>query len=295
MSQEWTGVSERGHPLAYEIILRLGLLLGRPLSRLLLIPITAYFFLTAPRVRQASRQFMERALDRAPKTRDLWRHLFCFATTLLDRIYLLTGQHGKLDITIHGRRELDSRIQSNRGCMLLGSHLGSFEVLRALGMARTDLDIRVVMETHQTPGVDSILQRLNPAAAGTVIPLQAPDALLRVQESLQNGAVVGFLGDRLVNTKRSASASFLGQTTRFPTGPLHIARRLGVPVVLFFGIHLGGKHYEIHLEPFLDPENGGEQDKSRLEDDVARYARRLEAYARAYPYNWFNFYDFWNA
>lgn len=295
MSQEWTGVSERGHPLAYEIILRLGLLLGRPLSRLLLIPITAYFFLTAPRVRQASRQFLARALDRAPTARDLWRHLFCFATTLLDRIYLLTGQHDKLDITIHGRRELDNRIHPNRGCMLLGSHLGSFEVLRALGMARTDLDIRVVMETHQTPGVDSILQRLNPAAAGTVIPLQAPDALLRVQESLQNGAVVGFLGDRLVNTKRSASASFLGQTTRFPTGPLHIARRLEVPVVLFFGVHLGGKRYEIHLEPFLDPENGGEQDKSRLEDDVARYARRLEAYARAYPYNWFNFYDFWNA
>jgi len=295
MSQEWTELSERGHRLAYEVILRLALFLGRSLSRLLLLPITTYFFLTAPQARQASSQFLTRALDRAPTLQELWRHFFCFATTLLDRIYLLTGQHGKLDITIHGHSELDSRIEQGKGCMLLGSHLGSFEVLRALGMARTDLDIRVVMETHQTPEIDSILQRLNPAAAGTVIPLQAPDALLKVQESLQNGAVVGFLGDRVVNTNRSASVPFLGQSTHFPTGPLHIARRLEVPVVLFFGVHLGGKRYEIHLEPFLDPGNGDEGNHAHLESDVTRYAQRLEAYARAYPYNWFNFYDFWDA
>lgn len=295
MSQEWTGLSERGHPLAYKIILRLALLLGRPLGRLLLVPITAYFFLTAPRARQSSRQFLTRALDRAPTLGDLWRHFFCFATTLLDRIYLLTGKQGKLDITIYGDTELDSRIQRGNGCMLLGSHLGSFEVLRALGMTRTDLDIRVVMETHQTPEIDSILQRLNPAVAGTVIPLQAPDALLKVQESLQNGAVVGFLGDRVVNSNRSASVPFLGQATYFPTGPLHIARRLEVPVVLFFGVHLGGRRYEIHLEPFLDPGNDNEGSQPDLESEVSRYARRLEAYAHAYPYNWFNFYDFWDA
>jgi predicted LPLAT superfamily acyltransferase len=30
-----------------------------------------------------------------------------------------------------------------------------------------------------------------------------------------------------------------------------------------------------------------------LDGMIGRYAKRLESYARAAPYNWFNFYDFW--
>lgn len=294
MTQKWTGLAERGNTLAYKIIVRVALSFGRPIGRLLLFPITAYFFVTAPRVRQASQRFLEQALDRPARWSDLWRHFLCFATTVLDRVFLLTGHQGILNITVHGREGLDERLRAGQGCLLLGSHLGSFEVLRALGMARSDLDIRVVMETNQTPGVDSILQRLNPQMAETVIPLQSPDALLQVQEAFKKGAVVGFLGDRVVNTKRSVVAPFLGRNAPFPTGPIHIARRLGVPVVLFFGIHRGGNRYEIHLEPFRDPEPGTAPGQPPLEQDVARYAERLGTYARAYPYNWFNFYDFWN-
>jgi predicted LPLAT superfamily acyltransferase len=32
-----------------------------------------------------------------------------------------------------------------------------------------------------------------------------------------------------------------------------------------------------------------------LRDLVERYAARVEHHCRTAPYNWFNFYDFWNA
>ena len=294
MSTSWTRTAERGHPVAYRLMLRTALLLGRPLSRLFLVPITAYFLATAPRARRASRRFLRRALGRAPGPGDLWRHFFYFASTLLDRVYLLTGRQRALRIAMHGQAELDRALAQGRGCLLLGSHLGSFEVLRALGVARRDLAVKVVMETNQTPGVDTLLRQLNPEVARTVIPLEAPDSLLQVRDSLEDGGVVGLLGDRVVNEQRSAAAPFLGRNASFPTGPLHIARRLGVPVLLFFGLYRGGNRYEIRFEPFLEGTGAPQEDAMDLGRDVARYAARLEEQARRHPYNWFNFYDFWN-
>ena len=67
------------------------------------------------------------------------------------------------------------------------------------------------------------------------------------------------------------------------------------PVILFFGLYRGGNHYEIHFEHFAD-EIVVSRDR-RAEDIqlwVQRYAERLEHYTRLAPYNWFNFYPFWD-
>lgn len=285
--------AERGTPGAFKLILRLALAFGRPFTRALLFPITAYFFATAPAPRKASRAFLGHVLGRKPSPLDLWRHFHCYATTLLDKVYLLADRSETLDIRIHGKTDLDRSLEKGKGCILLGSHLGSFEVLRVLALHHTDRPIRVVMETAQTPEIDRILEGLNPRIKDSLIPLGSPGALLRVQESLQAGAMVGFLGDRLVNPNRALSVPFLGVPARFPTGPLHIALRLGVPVILFFGIYRGGNRYDVHFEPFLDPAATSEAVKPDLQDEVGRYVSRLEAYTHQYPYNWFNFYDFW--
>jgi len=294
MRESWTKAPQRGHPFAYRLILRIALAFGRPAARALLYPITAYFFLTSSSSRQVSRDFLKKALGRPATLLDSWRHHHCFASALLDRVFLLAGHHDVLRVSVHGQEPLDRLLEEGRGFMLLGSHLGSFEVLRALGVIRRGRPIRVVMETNQSPAVSRLLEGLNPKVAQTVIPQESPDALLRIQQSLQEGAMVGLLGDRVINEQRSTTAPFLGKEARFPTGPLYIARRLDVPVVLFFGVHLGGNRYEIHFEAFRQPGADSSGDSERVEELVARYAERLEAYARAYPYNWFNFYDFWN-
>ena len=66
------------------------------------------------------------------------------------------------------------------------------------------------------------------------------------------------------------------------------------PIILFFGLYRGGKRYDIYFEQFaheiiLNREHRTEE----IHDWMQRYARRLEHYARLAPYNWFNFYPFW--
>jgi predicted LPLAT superfamily acyltransferase len=65
--------------------------------------------------------------------------------------------------------------------------------------------------------------------------------------------------------------------------------------MLAFGLYRGGNRYDLHFDPFSD---GLVIERSRRAEALAeilqRFADRLAHYARLAPYNWFNFYDFWN-
>ena len=121
------------------------------------------------------------------------------------------------------------------------------------------------------------------------------DTLLKVKESLDAGFLVGMLGDRVSSGDKTTQCQFLGAPATFPAGPILLAATMHCPVILFFGLYRGGRRYEIYFEHFAD-EIILNRDR-RAEDVqhwVQRYAGRLEHYARLAPYNWFNFYPFWD-
>jgi predicted LPLAT superfamily acyltransferase len=120
--------------------------------------------------------------------------------------------------------------------------------------------------------------------------------LLRARESIERGEIVGVLGDRALRADRNTRCDFLGAAASFPQGPLLIASILETPVVLFFGLYLGGRRYALHFESFADALDLGRGARpAALQPWIERYAARLEYYCRHAPYNWFNFYDFWRA
>jgi predicted LPLAT superfamily acyltransferase len=121
------------------------------------------------------------------------------------------------------------------------------------------------------------------------------DTLLTVKESLDAGFFVGTLGDRVSNDGKTARCQFLGRSAAFPVGPIVLAAMTHRPVILFFGLYRGGNRYEIYFEHFAD-EIALDRDRRAEEIQLwmQRYAQRLEYYARLAPYNWFNFYPYWD-
>ena len=102
------------------------------------------------------------------------------------------------------------------------------------------------------------------------------------------------LGDRITTGDKVVPVEFLGRPALLPMGPMVLASMLGAPVILFFGVHLGARRYEVRFEPFAD--RLAVERSTRTADLTAwaqRFAARLEGVCRAHPYNWFNFYDFW--
>jgi predicted LPLAT superfamily acyltransferase len=177
---------------------------------------------------------------------------------------------------------------------LLGSHLGSFEVLRAVARQKSPVPVKVLMYRASSGPYSRLVEALDPAFANDIIEIGTPEAMLRVRESLERGEMVGILADRAPHDDRTAAVPFLGDVARFPTGPLILAAALGAPIVLFFGVCTGSRQYAVFFEHFADRIV---LDRARRAEDVAiwvrAYVEKLEAYCRRYPFNWFNFYDFW--
>ena len=294
MSHDWTQDKERGTEFFMLLIKWIALHLGRSVARLLLLPITAYFFLFAPDARRASYRFLHRIQGSPAHWWQVARHLHHFSATILDRVFLLTGKHGQLDITVHNADLVFAHTTPGNCAVLLGSHLGSFEVLRALAVSDQKLRLKVLMHEAHNELVTRILHALNPEVAETVIPLGTPNSLLKANEYLQQGYLIGILGDRVVDRAKATACDFLGSQTDFPTGPMLTAAALKAPVILFFGLYQGGRRYEIHFELLA---NQVTIDRNRRAQDVQlwtqRYADRLAHFTRISPYNWFNVYDFW--
>jgi predicted LPLAT superfamily acyltransferase len=268
--------------------------IGRPAARALLYPIAFYFVITNRSGRRVSRDYLHRVRGQPVHWWNVFRHFHFFASTILDRVYLLRGEFEHFHVTLHGAEILHRQMQTGKGCILLGSHLGSFEVLRTLGVTK-HFQLKVLMDIAHNENITRLLDALNPAVASTVIVPDHPDTLLRVKESLDAGFLIGTLGDRVTNDGKTVRCNFLQGPAVFPAGPITIAAVMHCPVILFFGIYRGSNRYDIYFEQLAEEIV---MDRARRAQEIQswtqRYVDRLEHYARLAPYNWFNFYPFWD-
>ena len=289
---EWTRRDERGSAFMVRLMTWISLRFGRRAGRCVLPLIVAYFLLLAAPARRASRIYLRRALGREPRWRDLYRHLHFFASTIHDRIYLVNDRFDLFDIEVHGGELVTDLLATGRGALLMGAHLGSFEVLRA--RARPKLDVTMVMYEENARKVNAALAAANPAARLDIIPLGRVGSMLQVRQRLLDGAIVGILGDRSLGGDETVSVSFLGAPAALPSGPFRLAAMLRQPVIFMAGVYLGGNRYRIHFEALADfSAIRTEARDAVLHESVARFAAVLERHCRAAPYNWFNFFDFW--
>jgi predicted LPLAT superfamily acyltransferase len=296
MSGHWATQRERGSVLGMKLIVWFTAVFGRAASRTLLYPVCLYFMLVARRSTRASRQYLEQVLGRRPTWREVFRHYYYFAVTLLDRGLLLAGLPQRFDFGSENAGIVRRLAASQRGCLLLGAHLGSFDVARMLGEVRHHTDIHMMMYEENAQKVNTAIESFGGRSRMNVIPIGGLDSLLQARDRLDCGEWVGILGDRVIASERLVRVPFLGSQAAFPAGPFLMASILKVPVVLFASLYLGGNRYKEYFELFAEEITIDRRHREAdLEKWVRRYAERLEHYCRLAPYNWFNFYDFWGA
>ena len=102
MSAQWKQRPEGGGLFALWLIRSIARYGGRPLARACLYPITLYFLAVRGPERHASRAYLSRVLGRVPTLWDVARHIHTFASTILDRIFLLSGELQRFAIAVEG-------------------------------------------------------------------------------------------------------------------------------------------------------------------------------------------------
>jgi len=292
---EWRQQPERGSRLLLSWMAFVSLRLGRRFGRLILYAIAAYYFVFAPRARRHMRRYLRRALGRAPRARDRFRHVLSFATSIHDRVYLLADRPELFQVTVSGEPQMRAVLARGRGAVLLGAHVGSFEIVRIVGALRAGVTVTMAMYPDNARKINAMLQAIGATNPPEFIAVGQLDSMLRLRERLDQGALIGMLADRRFhNDEATLEVNFLGATARFPLGPMRIAAALGAPVVFMCGLYQGGNRYHVVFEPLADFASIARTERAAaIESAVRRYGELLEHCCCSEPHNWYNFFDFW--
>ncbi|MCW8900882.1 MAG: lipid A biosynthesis acyltransferase [Gammaproteobacteria bacterium] len=293
MSQDWSVKKERSNPATLKLICWIALHTSRFFARFFLYPITFYFYLTSAQVRTASEHYLKRINGLTGNSWQVAKHIFYFSATILDRVYFLTDQFHRFDIKIHGIEHIETQQASGQGCILLGAHLGSFDLLRSLAI-QNKMPFKILMYQDHNAMITQVFNSLNPELENSVINLANENAMLEMNECLNVGIMVGMLGDRYVKNDKRITCQLLGDDVEFPAGPLTLATITKAPVFFFCGVYCGKNKYEIYIEKIADGQKLARGERENyVKDTTQKYVSRIEYYLKKYPYNWFNFYDFW--
>ena len=291
--QRWRTTAEKGSVLGVRFVLWLATAFGRGPARLFVRILAFYYTLVAPEARRGARAFLAR-VDAPTTFGRAYLQILRFAQVTLDSLFLMSGKVDRFRVTRTGHVYLEELRERRRGAILLGAHLGSMYAMRAQSGVES-LPLYAVVYTKHAERINAVLREIDPGGHAQLLQMgEGVDFMLRIKELIEDGAIVAILADRVGSDDRAATATFLGDEARFPTGPYILAATLKCPVYLTFGLYRDPDGYDLFCEPFAERiELPRKRRQEALEEYAQRYANRLEHFVRLAPDNWFNFYDFW--
>jgi predicted LPLAT superfamily acyltransferase len=201
------------------------------------------------------------------------------------------------DVTFDDPAAFDALVESGRGALVIGAHLGNLEMTRALAVRGAHANVTAIVYTGHARRFNSVLASANDEFRERLVEVSdfGPETALMMQARVEAGELLVIVGDRVPahDAGRTTQAQFLGAPASFAQGPYILAHALGCPVYLFFCLKERAG-YRLYFEPFAERIELPRRERAeRLAQWTRHYAERLEHYCRKAPYQWFNFFDFW--
>ncbi|MFP3089348.1 hypothetical protein LQZ21_03370 [Treponema sp. TIM-1] len=296
---------------------RLLLLLFRLLPvyflRFLAFPVGFFYYIFSKKGRDESRRYLKKVAafkrgDKKPPRSPL-RHILAFSITLVEKVESWGGKFFLDRVHFHDDdiRDLKNRLESGEGAFLICSHLGNAELLRALaGFNRTgvsrEIPVTSVMEGSVTAHFNRMLRELNPQSEIRTVDARnfGPDTAVLLQDRLAAGELVVIAGDRTsINTRNKHFLfPFLGEAAPFAYGPFFLAALLNAPVYFVFALRrkdlsLKSEYDMLVRKSTVSFDGPRKEREDRIRELARNFAATLEEYCKKYPYQWYNFYDFW--
>lgn len=304
-SARWNELAEVGSAWALRFAGRFHRTFGRRPSLALAALIALYFVLRNAPGRRASARYLARiaetpgaraVIGSSPGWRHVLRHFYEMAICTYDRMVVWSGAVDDMDLAYDGAERIFDVARSGRGALLFGAHVGNLDLL-AFVARRYELRINVVAYLDNAERVTSFFESLG-ADRPRLIPLVpgSIDAAMEIRACIERGEIVAVMADRTPPgaQDRVATASFLGQAAKFPLGPFLLAAVLGCPVYFALCVRDADARYTAILRQISRGERvPREKREACAQRMLERYVRLLEEVCERYPYQWFNFFDFW--
>jgi len=172
------------------------------------------------------------------------------------------------------------------GFVSLTAHVGNWELAGRLLAGRAARPTHVVVAEEEARDLERWVRRDGDGVR--FLSRSRPTVSLELVAALRRGEVVAAQGDRALGTRGDALIPFFGAPAPFPLGPFVLARAVGVPLIPAFCLLDETHRYTVSVAEPIYVCRGGEEESARA------WVGLLEETVRAWPTQWFNFFDVWS-
>ena len=215
-------------------------------------------------------------------------------------IMLMTRLFGPKLHALVGRKSdskaMDDALEAGTGAILVSPHLGNWE-LGGLGLADLGYPVNVLTFREPDERFNSERERQRKERGIRFIYVDRDDtsplAIVEAVNALRRNEVLAILGDR-DGSSQTMRLDFFGRPANIPVGAAYLSLASGAPVIPVFVVLEQGRYATIMEEPIFFHGGHGTHGNA-IRSGMERLLAVFERYIRAYPDQWYNYYDFWDS
>lgn len=286
----WKGKT-RGGLLGYQIFVFLLRYVGLKAAYTLLLFVAGYFVLFSPSSTRAIYRLFRDRMKRGHlgSAWAVYRTYWAFGQALIDRTAVLSGLENRFSYNFDGEPYIHDLAQAGEGGVLLSIHGGNWSMAGSLleNNVGPTARIHVVMLEAEHQKIKAFLERTQVKQSANIIGIgEGFSHIIEMGTALRRGELLCMHGDRFLPGAETLEVDFLGEKAHFPAGPFQLVKRLNVPYCFVFAFKESASHYHFYAtEPQRQPDSP--------QAAAQAFAQTTETMLQRYPYQWYNFYDFW--
>lgn len=297
-NEKWDGQS-KGKILGFKIFVFILNTFGLGPAYFILRFVAFYYFLFS-KPNKYIRQYFIQAHGYSPFKAWLavYKNNFVLGQTIIDKVAVMAGAKNPFK-TIHKNGEyLDELAAIGKGGILVSAHIGNWEVA-GQGLNRLGTAFNMLMYSNEKENIKEYMDGVMKKKKINIIAIneETKSHIIELHKAFSNNELVVMHGDRYREDAKTFTANFFGKPAKFPAGPFIMAAKFGVPLCIVFAVKIDKHTYQFSTEKPIQIERvrGEVQLEKVCQDLLQQYVSKVEEMAKAYPHQWFNYYDFWKA
>lgn len=269
--------------------------------------IVFFFYLGAGEIRNRSRDYLERvfaAKGRRPPRFAVYRHFLAYALSMMEKIRSWSGAMPFSRVKGQGDDldDLKRLLDFGKGALILCSHLGNMEAMRALAdfnrtHSQKKFQVFPVLNFSVTTHFNELMAGVNPDWRENSFDADSigVETAVRMREKLAEGNLIAIAADRTSahSRGRCIPQEFLGESAQFPEGAFILAYILKAPVYFIFAVREKDLDLASPYEFHVIRARTAIKRKSDIPKLAEEFSRNLEKFCLKHPFQWYNFYHFW--
>lgn len=287
---EWEGAS-KGSLLGYKIFAFSIRRIGLRFSYFMLIFVASYYFLFSWKSSKSIYAYFRKRhhFSKFKAFFAIYRSYFVFGQTLIDRVMISSGNKNRFTYEFDGIENLMKVIEDGKGALLISAHIGNFEVseyfYEDIG---AEMITNIVTTDRERQSIKHYLEQLSIESQLKYILIEEDMShIFEFNRALSNNEIICITGDRYVDGSKYMEAEFLGDIARFPAGPFQLGAKLKVPVLFVYVMKDSPSHYHLYARIAELSE------RPKPEEVLEKFIESITKQVKRYPYQWFNYFDFW--